>query len=142
MIKLVRLTPELANELLDGSGMETVRETIKPEYITPLCAQKHSYAGVDVYGRVVFCVGVIELWPERGEAWAFFSQDAGVHFMAIHRIVKRFLFARHFKRIEATVELNFPRGIRWVEMLGFKVEAPCLAQYREGQDYALYSFIS
>lgn len=142
MITIVPMTEKMANDLLDSKGLEELRQIISAKNIVELLNNgPHAYAGIDENGTVIFCAGVMVFWGGRGEAWAFFSPNAGRHFFQIHSATKTFLHAHPLARIEATVELNFPRGIRWIRLLGFKEEAPVMAHYRQGQSYALYSLI-
>lgn len=140
-MKAVPMTEALANELLNREGLEEVRATVQPHLKALLQNSPHAYAVLDEKGTVIFCAGVMIYWKDRGEAWAFFAPDAGKHFTRIHKMVKTFLDAYTVRRIEATVKLNFPRGIKWVRLLGFKEEASVLAQYKDGEDYALYSYV-
>lgn len=142
MIHAVPLTPELAKELLFRPEMAHELTQVRMDNLEKVCAEhKHSFAILNESYEVIACGGVIEAWADRGQAWAFFRPDAGKYFLAIHKFVLSFLDSYPFKRIEATVDRNFPRGNKWVMMLNFNLEAPCLAQYREGRDYALYSRI-
>lgn len=72
-------------------------------------------------------------------AWALVSQDAGVHFAAIHRAVRRFLDVSEFRRIEAHVDVDFPQGARWMKMLGFEFEARMRGFRPDGADMLLFA---
>ena len=103
--------------------------------------EKDRYAYTGIEGdRILFCAGVVEYWPERGEAWAIFGQNQRKDFLKIHNAVKRFLNICPLKRIEATVDFDFEAGHRWVELLGFKLEAERMRSYRmDGGDASLYA---
>lgn len=90
--------------------------------------------------EVLLCGGVFDYWPGRAEVWSFLSVDAGKHFVALTRVVRRFLNMCTQRRIEAVVDCNFEQGHRWVRMLGFKLEAPRMKAYHpQGEDCALYA---
>lgn len=93
-------------------------------------------------GEILICSGVIPIWDGRAQAWALVSPAAGKHFAAIHRAVKRFLDIKMpdpFHRVEATVDVYFDPGHRWMRMLGFEPEA-LLHKYRpDGVDQCLYA---
>jgi len=99
--------------------------------------QLNSWSGI-VNNKIVACAGVVEQWKGRGIAWAFLSIEAGAHMNKIHRAVKRYLDMADQQRIEAAVDCNFNAGIRWIEMLGFKLEGK-MSKYEFGKDYYLYA---
>ena len=113
---------------------------VKPEMAEAL--EEHpSYSG-EVDGRIVVCSGIVPIWMGRAMAWAYLAPDAGQHFLAIHREVKRFLDNCYLQRIEATVDIDFEQGHRWMKLLGFKLEAPCMRAYRpDGGNCSLYARI-
>lgn len=92
-----------------------------------------------VDGRVMACAGVMPLWEGCGEAWSYLAWDCGKHFIRITRAALRFFEAAPFDRIQAVVEVSFPEGHRWVNLMGFALEAPRLRRYVDGKDYALYA---
>jgi hypothetical protein len=100
---------------------------------------KYSFTGIHD-NKVLFCAGVTEYWPGRGEAWAFLDSNSRQHFMAIHNATKRFLEVCPIRRVEAAVDIDFKEGHRWVKLLGFKLEAERLKAYRlDGGDSSLYA---
>lgn len=96
---------------------------------------------VQMDGVPVACGGVAEYWPGRGEAWAIVDGPVcKANFVAFHRTIKRFIESNPTTRIEASVASDFSTGRRWVELLGFKLEADRLQSYLpNGKDGALYS---
>lgn len=75
-------------------------------------------------GRVLACAGVIPIWSGRGHLWAYLSDDAGKHMLAITREVLRKLDEVKLPRYEAEVAEGFVAAHRWVQMLGFHCETP------------------
>lgn len=74
--------------------------------------------------RPVACAGVVELWRDRGQAWALLDVTAGRHMMRITRAIRHQLDALPFRRIEMAVDVDFPEAIRWALLLGFNLETP------------------
>lgn len=100
--------------------------------------QTEAYTGL-AGGRVVACAGILPCWEGRAVTWAYLDENAGEHMLALHRAVKRFLDNCDIKRIEATVDCEFPEGHRWARMLGFELECKRMRAYRaDGGDSALY----
>lgn len=74
--------------------------------------------------KLIACAGCVEIWDNRATAWALVSKDAGPHFFGVHRFVAGFLAAAKWRRVEAYVDAGFEPGMRWMRMLGFKLETP------------------
>lgn len=76
------------------------------------------------HGEPVACAGVVEMWPNRGHAWALLGDNAGPHMIAITRAIRAFLDALPLRRVEMAVDPDFPAALRWARMLGFECETP------------------
>jgi hypothetical protein len=99
----------------------------------------HSYT-ILIKGRIVACCGVIEYWKDRGEAWSIIDRYSKAEFVLLFRTVKKLLEDAPIRRIEATINKNFPAGHRWIKLLGFELEAETLKSYGlTGDDYSLYA---
>lgn len=89
----------------------------------------------------VVIAGLFEKWPGAAVAWAYVSEAAGRHMVAITRIVQRFLELKAPRRVEATVDAEFDAGHRWAELLGFEREGLLRANRPDGGDQVIYSRI-
>lgn len=94
---------------------------------------------VEIDNVIVTIAGLSPQWENRALAWAYVSKNAGAHFRQIHKAVSRFLEQSEFKRIEATIDVGFDPGIRWIEMLGFEYEGYMRAFRPDGADMLLYA---
>jgi hypothetical protein len=93
-----------------------------------------------VGGAVLGVGGLVEMWPGRATMWAYLSQDAGRHFVGIHRAALALLEVADFRRVEADVGVDFAAGHRWLQMLGFKLEAARMRSFLPtGGDSSLYA---
>lgn len=101
----------------------------------------YCYTGVDEAGTVHAIAGVVPQWEGRAQAFAFIGANAGRHFLAIDRAVRRFLRDCPYRRVEAHVDVNFPAGMRWLELLGFEreTERPMRKFSPDGRDCHLYA---
>jgi hypothetical protein len=111
-----------------------------------LCEQQASAVTARVGDRVLLCGGVVQLWPDRGEAWMILNRAAGSGQVAQNRasalIARAVLDRCRLRRIEATVLVgpNEIRDRRWLNFLGFKLEAERLRRYfPTGHDAVLYA---
>jgi RimJ/RimL family protein N-acetyltransferase len=98
---------------------------------------------VMVDGEPIACAGPIVYWPGRALLWSFISRRVDQsNFLKIHRRAKAFIAELPFRRLEANVDVNFEAGHRWVNALGFELEAPRMkAFYIDGRDCSLYAKI-
>jgi hypothetical protein len=92
-------------------------------------------------GEILGIGGLIVQWENRATAWALVSAGAGKRFVRIHAAVERFLDVAPFRRIEASVDVGFIEGMRWMEMLGFEYEGLMVAYRPDGADMLLYARI-
>lgn len=92
-------------------------------------------------GVVLAVAGVEPQWENRAIAFALLSDDSGTHFPAIHSAVVEFLDNAPYRRIEATVDVGFKQGHRWIKMLGFELEGYMKAYRPDGADMLLYARI-
>ena len=81
---------------------------------------------VSVWVDQVFigCAGLAPVHDYRAIAWALFVPGYPQHFIKVHRATKAFLreHLKAFPRIEAYIDPEFTRAIRWVKSLGFREE--------------------
>lgn len=90
--------------------------------------------------KCVFCGGVAEIWPGRAQAWSVMAQDAGKIMARITRSTRRLMDLVPWRRIEITVDCEFPQGHRWARLLGFHLECERMTAYTpDGRDAALYA---
>ena len=88
----------------------------------------------------VICVcGLAPQWTNRAIAWAVLSDTSGKYFIKLHRIIKKLFNHVDYCRIEATVDIGFKQGHRWMKMLGFEPEGYMKAYTPSGDDQILYA---
>lgn len=124
----------------EGNGvLKSAMKNVNPEEIEKA---QHSYTIFDD-DKVLCCGGLAQYWPGRSEAWIVCDRKIGSKFIRVHKLVKRFLDSAPEKRIEASVDVNSRRSHRWMQALGFKVEAINLVGYLPGGGTAdLYARVS
>jgi|SRR3954471_11614472 len=123
---------ERQTDVIFGSISELNRKNLQDNGNTYTCISSN--------GRVLACGGLVRFWENRAEAWAIFDKYCGTEFLLIHRATLRLMEVSPFRRIEATVELGFKEGHRWMKSLGFKQECAKLEKYfANGKDAALYA---
>lgn len=92
----------------------------------------------EVNGRIIACAG-IATWIGMGTLWAFVAQDAGSYFVRLDRCVRRLIEIPKLRRIEASTEVDFSQGCRWLEILGFQSEGVMRKYGPNGEDHMRYA---
>lgn len=139
---VVRFKAEHYFKLNEQEATSYVNAFMSEKAIKALENNEHSYS-IFINGRLIACAGLVQFWHGRAEAWAMIDKDCRKEFVALHNIVKRFLKACPVKRVEAVVDANFEQGHKWVNYLGFTIEAPLMKAYGiNGGDCTLYSRVN
>ena len=100
----------------------------------------HSFSVFDRSDDIQACLGLIEHWAGRAEAWALLGEGCRSVLPALHRKIRGYLGECPYNRIDAAVPVEFVAAHRWVRMLGFICEAQRMTAYLpEGRDAALYA---
>jgi hypothetical protein len=91
-------------------------------------------------GAPVFCGGVLAFDLARGTLWAFVGAGLRpVEFLAVHRIVARFLDGLPFAALDMYVDCEFTNGHRWATQLGFTCKRERMQGFQvNGGDCAYY----
>jgi len=137
----MKIVPYKAEHLLAITAQEAqayLREFITPEYAKSL---ENTLSFTALAGdRVVGCGGLAEIWKDRALLWSFLDRSAKEHLFAITKITRNFIDTAPYRRIEAETDCEFKEGHRWLQMLGFKMEAERMKCVRvDGGDSALYA---
>jgi hypothetical protein len=106
--------------------------------LAPLAEQNLVWTG-EHNDKVVAMGGIAPIWPGRGMAWMWMSDVSGRHMVKIHREVEKFLIKSPFRRVEATVDIGFEPGVRWMKMLGFELEGYLRAYKPDGGDMLMFA---
>ncbi len=116
----------------------SIKESLLDLDIAPLAEQGLVWTGESDEG-IIAVGGLAPQWKGRAVAWTVISEISGKYFMQIHRAVRDVLIHSGFRRIEATVDVNFKQGHRWMKMLGFEPEGYMKAYTPSGDDQILYA---
>ncbi len=78
-------------------------------------------------GVILSCMGLQKVWEGRAVAWCVFSRHVKPqHFFGFRTGARNFIDAAlnraGYRRIEASVMVDFPDAVRWVKLLGFHEE--------------------
>jgi len=122
-------------------SQEITREWIKDLDLAPLVTNSMVWVAEDNESNVLAIAGIAPQWENRAIMWSMISPLAGRNMVAIHRAVIAKIDEVPFRRLEATVDVGFEPGLRWMRMLGFSVEGYLRAYRPDGGDQILYSRI-
>lgn len=137
--KVVPFKSEHLQELLKEDAVAYLRPFFSEDTTKDMERSIHINS-IEMNGKIVFSGGVSVYWEGRGEAWAFFDSTCRRNFVPVFRTVKAWIDSCPIKRIEAAVDVSDLTAHRWVQLLGFKMEAPFMKSFRpDGGDCSLYS---
>lgn len=115
-----------------------MREIVETLDLTPLAAEGMAWSAVE--GDTVLGIGGLSpQWDNRAVAWMLIGCDLKQHFIPLHRAVSKMLIRSPFRRVEATVDVGFRQGHRWMKMLGFEPEGYLRAYLPDGGDQIMYA---
>jgi hypothetical protein len=96
-------------------------------------------------GYPVGCGGICEIWNGRGHSWSVFSKRSLHCQTGLIRAMNRWIawqLKNHWRRIEASVDIDFPKGKKRLELLGFRLETALAKKYLpDGKDCSIYSLV-
>jgi len=140
MLQIIKFEKTHWDQIREQAATQHLREYLSSAAVDALAACPHGFTAIRDDGVIQGFAGLVEHWPGRAEAWAEFSDTSRSDFLIIHRAVARFLHVAPYRRIEAAVNCDFPAAHRWIQMLGFKLEAERMISYDPtGADCALYA---
>lgn len=72
---------------------------------------------------VIACAGIVNCWQGRAQVWSLMSEHLPQYKKTIHKSVKQFLDSLTIRRLELTLDPEFPRAVEWAKRLGFAYES-------------------
>lgn len=121
-MKIIQFETIHVKKFRNYGGQELRVGEVSDVEIDEMRAYGEAYTAIDNDGNIIGCAGVIPATKFRAIAWGLFSKTRQTDFVFIHKQTKDFLHRTNFIRIEAYVDPGFYPAMRWIEMLGFKME--------------------
>ena len=120
-MELIQFEPEHIKMFRNYGGQELRVSEVDEKEIYALRAYGEAYTAIDG-DRIIGCAGIIPATKFRATAWGLFQKTKQTDFVFIHKKTKEFLQNTPYIRIEAYVDPGLYPAVRWIEMLGFKLE--------------------
>lgn len=137
---------EHAKYIVEKENKRDQEAWVEPPIVDNWCKQwegKLWAYTVLVDGEPVACGGLALMEWQKAEAWAVFSSDFKKHILFIYKIIKLGLKASfhelNLRRIQTTIDPQYPENITWIEKLGFEYEGRLRKYGNAGQDMLIYS---
>jgi hypothetical protein len=94
-------------------------------------------------GKLIACGGILIPWAGLGEAWCTVSRDVRVFgamatFIKMEMVFKGIISENHLRRVQADVDAENRRSIKFVERLGFLPEFAMPKFGPNGETYTRY----
>lgn len=124
-MKIIKFKIEHALSLDIRPHEEKIKNNKDFEKWAKLNEESTSFSGF-CDGKLIGCAGIRIVWEGVGEAWALASQDIYKHpksaFKNVRDYLDKIIKEQGFWRVQANVRIDNPMGIKFVQMLGFKIE--------------------
>lgn len=122
--------PDIRLEPFKAEHVALLADYGEQEWLRPyfeemaLEAERGSAIAVFAQDDFIGCGGIVPVHDFRAVAWAIFMPGFPQHFLAVHLHTRTFLLdkLKTFRRIEAYIDPEFFRAVRWVKALGFHCE--------------------
>jgi len=142
-MNLIPFKPEHLTQInprgIDLNNFDMFVENIKDHHEKD---KESKFFSIATDGKIAACGGVYSMWPGVGEMWLTGSDLIKTKPIAFHKAcikgVKDILNIGKWHRIQSVVRADFPEGIGWNKLLGFKVEALMKKYTPDGVDCFLY----
>jgi hypothetical protein len=121
-MKIIQFETDHIRQFRNYGGQEIRVGEVSDKDIDELRAFGESYTAIDDDYNIIGCAGVVPATKFRAVAWGLFQKTKHSDFLYVHRKTKEFLNNTNYLRIEAYVDPGFYPALRWIEMLGFKIE--------------------
>lgn len=138
MIEVRPLQPEELATLEVQPWQRKPEFALTEDYCQFICEHSVMPTGMWLDGVLVAAGGAVEIWPQRAEVWMLLAEASGRDFIGVHRVVRRFIDAMPYARLETTCEIGWPQAKRWLEMLGFAHECLARKYMPGGRDVDIY----
>jgi len=95
-------------------------------------------------GQLLGCAGwTCPLWPSSAELWLWVLPEGRKHPLAVHKMISRGIKQiesdERIKRIACSVRVGNATAERWIDLLGFEIEAIQRAYGPDNEDFFLAS---
>lgn len=128
MMRVVEFHPDHVKMMKDYGGQDTFISFLSDSDIDEI---SKSSCGCTIFKGdiVVGCLGGIPINKYRVVTWAILQKTTTTNFVFVHKTALWFMNQVDYKRFEAYVDPEFKPAMRWVKMLGFKMENPFIPYY-------------
>lgn len=143
--RIIPYDPDHLFDLAIQDGQSYLKEFIKHGYAESLHIPGYSFTAVS--GNCVYAVWGLQVqWPGRGILWAILSKNITTQmFMTAHRVACRMIREwrdQGYFRLEASADVNFEQGNRWLKLLGFEFEGVARKYTPDGRDVNMYALVT
>lgn len=92
-------------------------------------------------GSILACLGFAEQGPGYAVCWALLAEGLGRDHLALSRVARERMLAAPYRRIEALIRADHPKGAQWAQLLGLSFAFRVRAAGPEGEDYDLFELV-
>lgn len=92
-------------------------------------------------GSILGCLGFAEQGPGYAVCWALLAEGLGRDHLALSRLVRERMLAAPYRRIEALIRADHPKGAQWARLVGLSFGFRVRAAGPEGEDFDLFELV-
>lgn len=122
-MRLVPFEPDHIHKFFNYGGQDHLVSAFSVQDLEDLRSKGEAFTAMKD-DRVLGCGGLQRANNFRATAWGLFQRTTPTDFLFVHRAICNGIKTSHYKRIEAYVDPKMYPAMRWIEMLGFKLERP------------------
>lgn len=108
--------------LLNHGGQEYLTAGMDPAAIARFAGIGQHFTVEHPEAGIIGCLGILPISDIRGACWALLQGGKPQYFVSVHRAARQIIDASDHARLEAYIDPTFPAAVRWVKILGFRVE--------------------
>lgn len=111
------------------------------DYGEGLIAAGPCWAAERADGSIMACLGFAEQGPGYAVCWALLSDRLGRDHLALSREARARMLGAPYRRIEALIRTDHPKGAQWAQLLGLQFAFRVRAAGPAGEDFDLFELV-
>jgi len=141
-MRIIKFIPEHAEDIIQNTKLSL--GTLYPkhdwkDHINKV-AGYDAWTGLDS-GHIIGCAGIFPMWEGVGEAWFIGADRIKAHSLSTIKFIKKVFKDKQdegeYVRLQANVRADWPKAIKFAELVGFKKEGYMKKFGPDGLDYLI-----
>lgn len=143
--KIIPFEPEHLATMIGHHAVESDKKALEALGQAHVYLQLGPCYSIIVGDEIIWCGGLVVLWPGVAEAWAVPSWAVADYPLTVHRAVKqtlaRLIQTLNLRRIQCSVVREYLQSRNWVKRLGFCFEGKMKNYGPDGATHYRFSWV-